>query len=124
MNAISEEGRGGETSARAGSRRSADAATRGPRTPRAMRRYMIAPADASITAAVVAERLRDLGVTEIVRTLEPRGTGMPPVTIVRATPESAAVLRRTGVPNVGALLVERDHALQPAMAIGRQCMSS
>jgi subtilisin len=123
MNTISDEGRGGEASARAGSKRSADAATRGTRPARTMRRYMIAPADASITAAIVAERLRDLGVTEIVRTLERRGTGMPPVTVVRATPENAAMLCRTGVPNVGALLVERDHALQPATATGRMSSS-
>jgi subtilisin len=120
MNANSDDRRGAETSARAGSRRGAEAtaaaATRGARTTRATRRYMIAPIDASIAAGVVAERLRDLGVTEIVRTLEPRGTGMPPVTVVRTTTDTAATLRRTGLPNVGALLVERDHGLQPAMA--------
>jgi subtilisin len=123
MNANSDEGRASDASARGSSRRSTEAAaaaTRGARTTRAMRRYMIAPTDASTTAAVIAERLRDLGVSEIVRTIEPRGTGLPPVTVVRTSPENAATLRRTGVPNVSALLVERDEALQPATAIARE----
>jgi subtilisin len=123
MNANSDDGRGTEAAARPSSRRSAEAAaaaaTRGTRTARAARRYMIAPTDASITAAVVAERLRDLGITEIVRTLEPRGAGIPVVTVVRTTRETAATLRRTGLPNVGALLIERDYALQPATMAAR-----
>jgi subtilisin family serine protease len=119
MNANSDDGRGTEASARPSSRRSAEAAaaaSRGTRTTRATRRYMIAPTDASITAAVVAERLRDVGITEIVRTVEPRGAGMPLVTVVRTTRETAANLRRTGLPNVGGLLIERDYALEPATA--------
>jgi hypothetical protein len=80
---------------------------------------MITPTDASITAAVVVERLRDLGITEIVRTIEPRGAGMPLVTVVRTTRETAATLRRTGLPNIGGLLIERDHALQPATMAAR-----
>ena len=124
MNANSDDGRGAESSARPSSRRSAEAAaaaaTRGMRTTRAARRYMIAPTDASITAAVVAERLRDAGITDIVRTVEPRGgAGMPAVTVVRTTRETAATLRRTGLPNVGGLLIERDHALQPATMAAR-----
>jgi subtilisin len=122
MNANSDDGRGSESSARTGSRRGAE--TRGARTARAERRYMIAPTDARITAAAIAERLRDLGVTEIIRTIEPRGTGLPPITVVRTTAENAAMLRRTGVPNVGALLVERDHVLQPATVIARQHVSA
>jgi subtilisin family serine protease len=85
-----------------------------------MRRYMIAPTDTSTTTAVIAERLRDLGVSEIVRSLEPRDPGMPPVIVVRTSAETAATLRRTGVPNVSALLVERDQALQPATMIARE----
>ncbi len=120
MNANSDDGRGSEASARPSSRRGAEAAAaRGTRTARATRRYMIAPTDASITAAVVAERLRDLGITEIVRTIEPRGAGAPLVTVVRATRETAATLRRTGLANLGALLVERDYALQPATMLAR-----
>ena len=122
MNANSDDGRGAEAAARPSSRRSAEAAaaaTRGPRTTRPTRRYMIAPTDPSITAAVVAERLRDLGITEIVRTVEPRGAGMPLVTVVRTTRETAATLRRTGLPNFGGLLIERDYALQPAATAAR-----
>jgi subtilisin len=122
MNANSDDGRGSETSARTSSKRSAE--PRGTRTARAKPRYMVAPTNPGITAAVVAERLRDIGVTEIIRTLDPRGTGMPPVTVIRATPENASMLRRTGVPDVGALLVERDHALRPAAAIGRHRAST
>jgi subtilisin len=123
MNANSDDGRGAEAAARPSSRRSTEAAaaaaTRGTRTTRATRRYMIAPTDPSVTAAVVAERLRDLGITEIVRTVEPRGAGLPLVTVVRTTRETAANLRRTGLPNVGGLLIERDHALQPATMTAR-----
>ena len=116
MNANPDEGRGAETSARAASRRGADtAAARGTRTTRTVRRYMIAPTDASTTTAALAQRLRELGMTEIVRTFEPCGTGLPPVTVVRTTTEAAAALRRTG-----ALMVERDHSLQPATAVARQ----
>ena len=120
MNANSDDGRGSEASGRPSSRRGAEAAAaRGTRTARATRRYMIAPTDASITAAVVAERLRDLGITEIVRTIEPRGAGAPLVTVVRTTRETAATLRRTGLANLCALLVERDYALQPATMLAR-----
>ena len=124
MNANSDDSRGTEASARPSSRRSAEAATaaaatRGTRTTRATRRYMIAPTDPAITAAAVAERLRDLGITEIVRTVESGGAGLPPVTVVRTTRETAANLRRTGLPNVGGLLIERDHALQPATMTAR-----
>jgi subtilisin family serine protease len=123
MNANSDE-RSAETSPRAGSRRSSEAAaaaaTRGARTTRAMRRYMIAPTNTSTTTSAITERLRDLGVSEIVRVLEPRDTGMSPVIVVRTNAETAATLRRTGVPNVSALLVERDQALQPATAIARE----
>jgi subtilisin family serine protease len=44
---------------------------------------------------------------------------MPLVTVVRTTRETAATLRRTGLPNVGALLIERDYALQPATMAAR-----
>ena len=123
MNTNSDDGRSTEASARPSSRRSAEAAaaaaTRGTRTTRATRRYMIAPTDPGITAAAVAERLRDLGITEIVRTVEPRGAGTPPVTVVRTTRETAATLRRTGLANIGGLLIERDYALQPATSAAR-----
>ena len=123
MNANSDDGRGTEASTRPSSKRSAEAAAaaapRGTRTTRSTRRYMVAPIDANITAAVVTERLRDLGITEIVRTVEPRGTDMPAVTVVRTTRETAATLRRTGLPNIGALLIERDHVLQPATMAAR-----
>jgi subtilisin len=121
MNANSDDGRGTEAAARPSSRRSAEAAaaTRGARTTRATRRYMVAPTDPNITAAVVAERLRDLGITEIVRTVEPRSADVPPVTVIRTSRETAATLRRSGLPNVSALLIERDHALQPATMAAR-----
>ena len=118
MNASSDDGRATETTARSSSRRSADA-MRGAKTGRPMRRYMVAPTDPSAMTAAIAERLRDQGVTEIVRTIEARSTGMPPVIVIRTTAETAATLRRTGLPNVGALLIERDHALQPATAAVR-----
>jgi subtilisin len=120
MNANSDEGRGSEPSARSGSRRGADSTARGTRTTRAIHRYMISPTDATMTVSVLTQRLREFGVTEIVRTLESRGTGLPPVVVVRTSAESVANLRGTGVPNAGALLVERDHALQPATAIARR----
>ena len=120
MNANSDDGRVAESTARSSSRRSAEAAaTRGAKTARSVRRYMIAPTDARASAAAVAERLRDQGIAEIVRTIEARSIGMPPVIVVRTTTETAATLRRTGLPNVGALLVERDHALQAATMAAR-----
>jgi hypothetical protein len=73
--------------------------------------YMIAPADRSTTMAVLIQRLRDLGASEVLRTLEPRGTACPPVAVVRMSCEKAAALRASAG---GALIVEADVALRAA----------
>jgi subtilisin len=108
-----------KTKRRAGAKRGAarQTAARNPRGAAALERYLIAPTERHLGATTLTQRLRDLGINEIVRALEPQGSGLPPVAIVRITAETAAALRRTPTgPRAGALLVERDHALQPQEA--------
>jgi subtilisin len=125
MNANTDDGRGTEAPAR-GSRRTADpaatstATARGARPAPVINRYMVSPTDPGMTTAALTQQLRDLGVTEIVRTLEPRGAELPAIAVVHATAQTAATLRRTAAPNSTALLVESDRALQPATALARR----
>jgi hypothetical protein len=112
MNANPDDGRSTEASPRAASKRGGDG-TRGigrPLTTRACQ-YMIAAADRSRASAALIRRLRDLGVTDVVRTLEPRGTVCPPVAVVRLSSEKAAALRASAG---GTLIVEADAPLRAA----------
>jgi hypothetical protein len=116
MNATPDDGRATETSARTAAKRGGEAtASRSssggkPITARTGQ-YMIAPADRSVTTEVLIQRLRDLGIADVLRTLESRGTASPPVAVVRMSPEKAATLRASAG---GALIVEADAPLRAA----------
>src|SRR5882724_11458222 len=129
MNANPDDGRGGTEMPARGSRRAADpaAASTARAAPRPaqeiIRRYMVAPTHPGMTTAAFTQHLRDVGITEIVRTLEPRGRELPAVAVVQATAKAAAALRRTAAPNsTTAFLVERDRPLQPAATLARRCL--
>jgi subtilisin len=114
MNANPDEGRGAEASPRAVPRPGGETASRtsghkpvtacvGP--------YMIVSTDRNVTTAILIQRLRDLGVVDLGRTIEPRGTGCPPVAVVSLSSDSAAALRASAG---GTLVVEADSALRAA----------
>jgi subtilisin len=75
-----------------------------------LRQYMVAPADRSMTAAVLVQRLSELGIADLVRTIEPRGALFSPVAIVRMSAQTAAILRASS----DTLIVEPDPPLQAA----------
>src|SRR4051794_31320812 len=116
MNASPDDGRGTEMPAR-GSRRAADpsatssTARAAPRAVQDIHRYMVAPTHPGMTTAAFTQQLRDLGITEIVRTLEPRGRELPAVAVVQATAKVVAALRRAATPSTTAFLIERDRPL-------------
>lgn len=116
MNAKSDEGIGKEESARTAATRGGEAMIlRGSDRKSVSSRtnqYMIAPADRSTTTALV-QLLRNFGVAEVTRTLEPRGDMCPPVAIVQMSAENAASLRASAR---GMLIVEADPPLQAASA--------
>jgi subtilisin len=118
MNAKPDEGVGTEESARTASTRGGEATmSRGSGRKAVSSRtsqYMIAPADRN-TTAILVQRLRNFGVAEVARTLEPRGDMCPPVAIVHMSAENAASLRASAR---GMLIVEADAPLQAAAASG------
>lgn len=114
MNANPDDGRGAEASPRAVPRRGGETASRtSGRKPVTARvdPYMIVSTDRNMTTAILIQRLRDLGVVDLGRTIEPRGTGCPPVAVISLSSESAAALRASAG---GTLVVEADSALRAA----------
>jgi subtilisin len=115
MNANPDDGRGAEASPRAVPRRGGETASRtSGRKPVTARvsPYMIVSTDRNIsTTATLIQRLRDLGVVDLGRTIEPRGSGCPPIAVISLSSESATALRASAG---GTLVVEADSALRAA----------
>jgi subtilisin family serine protease len=116
MNANPDDGRAPEASGRT-KRGGETTASRGAGKPIARRagQYMIAPTDRNTAITALVQRLRELGVTEVVRTLDPRATACPPVAVVQMSSEKAAAVRAAAG---GALIVEADPVLRAAAMTG------
>jgi subtilisin len=114
MNANPDEGRSAEASSRTVPRHGSETASRtsGRKPVNAhVGPYMIVSTDRNMTTAILIQRLRDFGVADLGRIIEPRGTGCPPVAVVSLSSESAAALRASAA---GTLVVEADSALRAA----------
>src|SRR6266446_992649 len=77
--------------------------------------YMIAPAGLDVTRQTLVERLNQLGNIEIQRTYVERENICPPISVVRASDETMAALRRS---LAGAFVIEPDRALRAASLAG------
>jgi hypothetical protein len=77
--------------------------------------YMIAPAGLDVTRQTLVERLNQLGNIEIQRTYVERENVCPPISVVRASDETMAALRRS---LAGAFVIEPDRALRAASLAG------
>ncbi len=77
--------------------------------------YMIAPAGPGVTRQALIDRINRADDVEIALTYKERGTISPPIAVVRASDEGAALLRRS---SGGALLIEPDRYLRAASFMG------
>jgi hypothetical protein len=77
--------------------------------------YMIAPAGLDVTRQTLIDRLNQLGNIEIQRTYAERENICPPISVVRASDEAMAALRRS---LAGAFVIEPDRALRAASLAG------
>src|SRR5260370_39310671 len=75
------------------------------------RQYMIAPAGAGVTRQTPVDRLNKFANIEILRTYAERENICPPIAVVRASDEDAAVLRRSAA---RAFVIEPDRTLRAA----------
>src|SRR6266700_4961187 len=79
------------------------------------RQYMIAPAGVGLTRQTLVDRLNKFENIEILRTYAERENICPPIAVVRASDEAAAVLRRSAA---GAFVIEPDRTLRAASFVG------
>jgi subtilisin len=77
--------------------------------------YMIAPVEPGMTRQALVERLNRLGDVEILRTYAERNAIAPPIAVVRASDENAAMLRRS---TAGAFIIEPDRSMRAAAFAG------
>jgi len=86
------------------------------------RQYMIAPAGLGVTRQTLVDRLNKFENIEILRTYAERENICPPIAVVRASDQPAAVLRRSvaGLRRsvAGAFVIEPDHSLRAASFVG------
>src|SRR5437588_8678182 len=79
------------------------------------RQYMIAPTGLGLTRQTLVDRLNKFENIEILRTYAERENICPPIAVVRASDQTAAVLRRSVA---GAFVIEPDHSLRAASFVG------
>jgi hypothetical protein len=79
------------------------------------RQYMIAPTGLGLTRQTLVDRLNQFENIEILRTYAERENICPPIAVVRAFDEPAALLRRSAA---GAFVIEPDRTLRAASFVG------